>query len=49
MQVFIVRGLVAIVWAAVFASAADSLTLGTGILVVLYPLIDVVASARRRA
>ena len=44
MQVFIVRGLVAIVWAAVFASAADSLTLGIGILVVLYPLIDVVAS-----
>ena len=44
MQVFIVRGLVAIVWAAVFATAADSLTLGTGILVVLYPLIDVVAS-----
>jgi uncharacterized membrane protein HdeD (DUF308 family) len=44
MQVFIVRGLVAVVWAAVFATVADSLTLGTGILVVLYPLIDVVAS-----
>jgi hypothetical protein len=48
MQLFIIRGLVAIVWAVAFAATADSLTsdvtLGAAILVVVYPLIDVVAS-----
>jgi uncharacterized membrane protein HdeD (DUF308 family) len=48
MQVFLIRGLVAIAWAAVFAAVSDSLTTGVtvaaGILVVIYPLIDVVAS-----
>jgi uncharacterized membrane protein HdeD (DUF308 family) len=48
MQVFLIRGLVAIAWAAVFAAVADSVTTGVtvaaAILVVIYPLIDVVAS-----
>jgi uncharacterized membrane protein HdeD (DUF308 family) len=44
LQVFLTRGLVAIAWAAVFAAAADSLTVGVGVLLVLYPLIDAVAS-----
>ena len=48
MQLFIIRGLVAIAWATVLAVLADSpttgVTVGAGILVVLYPLIDVVAS-----
>jgi uncharacterized membrane protein HdeD (DUF308 family) len=48
MQLFLIRGLVAIVWAVVFAAVADSLTTGVtvaaGILVVIYPLIDVAAS-----
>jgi uncharacterized membrane protein HdeD (DUF308 family) len=48
LQLFLTRGLVAIVWAAVFAAAADSLTtgvtVGAGILLVIYPLIDVAAS-----
>jgi uncharacterized membrane protein HdeD (DUF308 family) len=48
MQLFLIRGLVAIAWAAAFAAVADSLTAGVavaaGILVVLYPLIDTIAS-----
>ena len=48
MHLFLIRGLVAIAWAAVFATVSDSLTTGVsvagGILVVIYPLIDVVAS-----
>ncbi len=48
MQLFLIRGLVAIAWAAVFAAVPDSLTTGVtvaaGILVVIYPLIDVAAS-----
>ena len=48
MQLFLIRGLVAIAWAAVFAAVSDSLTTGVtvaaGILVVIYPLIDVAAS-----
>jgi uncharacterized membrane protein HdeD (DUF308 family) len=44
LQVFLTRGLVAIAWAAGFAAAADSLTVGVGVLPVLYPLIDAVAS-----
>jgi uncharacterized membrane protein HdeD (DUF308 family) len=45
---FLIRGVVAIAWAIVFAAVADSLTVGVtvaaGILVVIYPLIDVAAS-----
>ena len=48
MQLCLIRGLVAIAWAAVFAAVSDSLTTGVtvaaGILVVIYPLIDVAAS-----
>ena len=44
LHVFLIRGLIAIVWAAVFAVVADSLTVGAGVLLVVYPLIDVVAS-----
>ena len=48
MQLFLIRGLVAIAWAAVFAAVSDSPTTGVtvaaGILVVIYPLIDVAAS-----
>ena len=47
-QLFLTRGLVAIAWSAVFAAASDSLTtgvtVGVGVLLVLYPLIDAVAS-----
>ena len=55
LRVFLTRGLVAIAWAAVFAVASNSLTtavtVGAGVLLVLYPLIDVVGSlldARRQ-
>jgi uncharacterized membrane protein HdeD (DUF308 family) len=48
MQLFLIRGLVAIAWAAVFVAVSDSDTTGVpvaaGILVVIYPLIDVAAS-----
>jgi uncharacterized membrane protein HdeD (DUF308 family) len=44
LRLFLARGLVAIVWAVVFAAAADSLTTGVGVLLVLYPLIDAFAS-----
>jgi uncharacterized membrane protein HdeD (DUF308 family) len=48
MRVFLIRGLVAIAWAVVFAAVSDSLTtgvtVGAGVLLVLYPLIDAVAS-----
>jgi uncharacterized membrane protein HdeD (DUF308 family) len=47
-HLFLSRGLVAIAWAAVFAVASGSLTsavsVGAGVLLVLYPLIDVVAA-----
>jgi uncharacterized membrane protein HdeD (DUF308 family) len=47
-RVFLARGLVAIAWAAIFAAASNSLTtavtVGAGVLLVLYPLIDMVAS-----
>jgi uncharacterized membrane protein HdeD (DUF308 family) len=43
-RLFLIRGLVAIVWAVVFAVTADSLTTGVGVLVVLYALFDAVAS-----
>ena len=44
LRLFLTRGSIAITWAVVFATVADSLTLGAGVLLVLYPLIDVVAS-----
>jgi uncharacterized membrane protein HdeD (DUF308 family) len=48
LHLFLTRGVIAITWAAVFATVADSLTtgvtVGAGVLLVLYPLIDVVAS-----
>ena len=48
MQVFLTRGLIAIAWAVVFVAVAHSLrtdvTVGAGILLVIYPLIDVVGS-----
>ena len=48
MRLFLTRGLIAIVWAATFATVADSLTtevtLAAAVLVVIYPLIDVIAS-----
>ena len=47
-QLFLTRGFVAIAWSAVFAAASNSLmtgvTVGVGILLVIYPLIDAVAS-----
>jgi uncharacterized membrane protein HdeD (DUF308 family) len=43
-RLYLIRGLGAIAWAVVFAMAADSLTTGVGVLLVLYPLIDVVGS-----
>jgi uncharacterized membrane protein HdeD (DUF308 family) len=47
-QLFLIRGLIAIAWAVGFASAANSLTagvtVGAAVLVVAYPLTDVVAS-----
>ena len=48
MHLFLIRGLVAIVWAVVFAAASDSLTsgvtVGVAVLLVVYPLVDVIAS-----
>lgn len=48
MQLFLIRGLAAIAWAALFAAVSDSpttgVTIAAGILVVIYPLIDVAAS-----
>ena len=43
LQLFLTRGVVAIAWAVVFVMAADSLTVGVGVLLVVYPLIDLVA------
>ena len=48
LHLFLARGLVAIAWAVVFAAASHSVTtavsVGVGILLVVYPLIDVVGS-----
>ena len=44
MHLFLIRGLVALAWVAVFATISDSLTTGVAILLVLYPVIDLVAS-----
>jgi uncharacterized membrane protein HdeD (DUF308 family) len=47
-RTYVIRGLVAVAWAVVFAAVADSVTAGVtvaaGILVVIYPLIDVAGS-----
>jgi uncharacterized membrane protein HdeD (DUF308 family) len=47
-HLFLTRGLAAIAWAIVFAAASHSLTtgvtVGAGILLVIYPLIDVIGS-----
>lgn len=48
MHLFLSRGLVAIAWAAVFAAVSGSLTsavsIGAGVLLAIYPLIDMVAA-----
>jgi uncharacterized membrane protein HdeD (DUF308 family) len=44
MPLYLVRGLVALAWAAGFAAVSDSLTAGTGAFLVAYPGIDLVAS-----
>jgi hypothetical protein len=48
LHLFLTRGLIAIAWAAVFAAGTHSVTtavtVGVGVLLVLYPLIDMVAS-----
>ena len=44
LHVFVVRGVLAIAWAAVFAAVSESLTTGVGVLLVLYPLLDAGAS-----
>jgi uncharacterized membrane protein HdeD (DUF308 family) len=44
-HLFLTRGVIAIAWAVAFVAASRSLTVGAGVLLVLYPLIDVVASA----
>jgi uncharacterized membrane protein HdeD (DUF308 family) len=44
-RLFLIRGLLAIAWAVVLAVTADELTTGVGVLLVLYPVIDAVASA----
>jgi uncharacterized membrane protein HdeD (DUF308 family) len=47
-KTYLIRGLVAVAWAAVFVAVSDSVTAGVtvaaGILVVVYPLIDVAGS-----
>ena len=48
LRIFLIRGLIAIVWAVVFVAVVGSATnvsTGAGVLLVLYPLIDVVGSA----
>ncbi|MCO1594547.1 DUF308 domain-containing protein [Micromonospora sp. RHAY321] len=44
LRVYLVRGLVAIAWAAGFSAVTDSLSATAVVLLVTYPLIDVVAS-----
>jgi uncharacterized membrane protein HdeD (DUF308 family) len=44
LHVYVARGVIAIAWAAVFAAVSETLTTGVGVLLVLYPLIDAVAS-----
>ncbi|MEH1168693.1 DUF308 domain-containing protein [Micromonospora sp. CPCC 205539] len=44
LRIYLVRGLIAIAWAAGFSAVSDSLTAATVVLLISYPLIDVVAS-----
>ena len=44
MRLFLIRGLVAIAWVGAFAAVSDSLTTGVAILLVAYPVIDLVGS-----
>jgi uncharacterized membrane protein HdeD (DUF308 family) len=44
-RLFLTRGLIAIAWAILFMAVAGSLTTGVAVLLVIYPLIDVVGSA----
>ena len=44
-KLFLIRGVIAVAWALAFATTFDSLTTGTAVLLVLYPVIDVVATA----
>lgn len=48
LRVFLIRGVIAIAWAVAFSAAANSLTTDVtvvaGVLLVLYPLIDAVAT-----
>ncbi|MFI6235478.1 DUF308 domain-containing protein [Micromonospora sp. NPDC050784] len=44
LRIYLVRGLVAIGWAAGFSAVGDSLTATAVVLLIAYPLIDVVAS-----
>ena len=43
-RIYLVRGLIAVVWSIAFATVHDSLTAATVLLLIAYPLIDVVAS-----
>jgi uncharacterized membrane protein HdeD (DUF308 family) len=43
-KLFLIRGVIAIAWALAFATTFDSLTTGAAVLLVLYPVIDAVAS-----
>jgi uncharacterized membrane protein HdeD (DUF308 family) len=43
-RLYLVRGLVALAWAAAFSAFADSLTTGAATLLVAYPVIDVISS-----
>jgi uncharacterized membrane protein HdeD (DUF308 family) len=44
-RIYLVRGIVALVWAGGFAAASGSLSAGAVALLIAYPLIDVAASA----
>ncbi|MEU6207813.1 DUF308 domain-containing protein [Micromonospora musae] len=44
LRIYLIRGLIAIGWAAGFAAVHDSLSTPTVVLLIAYPLIDVVAS-----
>ncbi|GII52623.1 membrane protein [Planotetraspora thailandica] len=44
MRIYLIRGLVAIAWAVGFSAVHDSLSAASVVLLVVYPLIDVVAS-----
>jgi hypothetical protein len=43
LRLYVIRGLIAILWAVGFATVLDSLAVGTIILLAVYPLVDAVA------